>query len=156
MVADAQAPNQKVSMFREILSKKACAKFCMKKQCTCWGSGAQGLIFVSPMRTKALLEQIYKLNCLHSTDLRTFREMCHFPVTLHRLSRAIPHFAWRTKEQINPFPVLLPWGFGLPCSPACTPLPALLLSQPDFFSIYYVMHTVLHLFKQICSFRNFY
>lgn len=57
----------------------------MKKQCACWDSGAQGFIFLSPMKTKALLKQIYKPECLHNTYLRTFREMCHFPVTLYRL-----------------------------------------------------------------------
>lgn len=39
---------------------KAYAKFLMKRQCTCWDSGAQGFILTSAMRTKALLKQIHK------------------------------------------------------------------------------------------------
>lgn len=67
-----------------------------------------------------------------------------------RLSRAIPHLAWwQPRNRSTPFL----WCFVLPCSPAPTLLPPLV---PHFFITYYVMHTVLHLFKQICNFGNFY
>ena len=125
--------------------------------------GLKASFSMSLMRTRALLKWIYKLKCLHRTYLRTCRETCLFPVTLHWLSWAITRSARRSKEQINPapFPVPLPWGFALPCSPGATaqltapPLLALVPTQAHLFITYYVTHTLLHLFKQPYNFRCF-
>lgn len=60
-----------------------------------------------------------------------------------------------TDQQIKTFPVFLLWSFALPCYPAPTPLGALVLTQPHFFSTYYVMHTVLHLLNRYVALEIF-
>lgn len=77
--------------------------------------GLEASFSVSTIRTRLFLKWTYELKCLHHTYLRTFREMCLFTVTLHRLPRAITCSAQCSEEQVSPAPFPVP-GFALLCS----------------------------------------